>query len=110
MTPLKGECHHFNFLGVGTVIAAKARSTSDYVEAKIALLYGDAFRLDASAAQRALQQLRLYRGDIDGDWGPLSREACRVFQRGWGLAGTAKLDGKTQRTLTYLTCDRRLQS
>lgn len=108
MTPLKGECHHFNFLGIGARISPKVRSTSGYLEAKIIALYGDALRLDAVEAQTTLRDLRMYGGDIDGIWGPLSREACRAFQRAWGLAASGKLDAATQRTLAYVGCQRRL--
>ncbi len=103
---MDSEAWHYNFLGVGTAISAKVRATAGYVEAKILGLYGDSFELDAESAQGALQTLRIYRGEIDGDWGPLSREACRVFQRGWGLTDTGKLDGRTQRTLAYVAADR----
>lgn len=108
MTPLKGECHHFNFLGIGAAISPKVRSTSGYLEARIVALYGESLRLGAEEAQAALRDLRMYGGDVDGLWGPLSREACRVFQRAWGLPVSGKLDAATQRTLAYVGCERSL--
>jgi hypothetical protein len=111
ITPLKGESHHFNFLGPGALIPV-VKSTSGLIEAKILLLYGIylAARLSNLEVQECLKKLRLYSGDLDGDLGPLSRQAVRVFQRGWGITETGKLDSKTQRTLVFVACEKRIES
>lgn len=102
------EAWHYNFLGAGAVIAPRFRSTSGYLEARIVELYGDQLRLDARGVQVALQRLGLYHGEIDGDVGPLTRAAIRVFRRGWGLGASEALDARFQRTLAYVACERRV--
>jgi hypothetical protein len=108
ITPLKGESHHFNFLGSDFVLPRGASSTAGAIEARIVELYGAAFVLDEKAQQVALSFLRLYHGTIDGELGPLSKEALRAFQRTWRLPETSKADAKTQRTLAYVAAERRV--
>ncbi|MBX2853943.1 MAG: peptidoglycan-binding protein [Rhodobacteraceae bacterium] len=43
---------------------------------------------DLRAAQRELRRLKLYSGDVDGDWGGGSRNALMAFQRQAGLSPT----------------------
>lgn len=99
---------HYNFLGIGTVISPRFRTTSGYIEARIVEIYGESFTLTATEAQECLKELRLYHGDIDGIFGKISRAALLMFQRSVNLPQTGKLDAKTQRTLAYATCDRQL--
>lgn len=108
ITPLKGESHHYNFLGIGTVIAPRFTTTSGYLEAAIQKMYGEDLVLDARDAQAALKRLKLYSGEVDGLFGRLSKEALRAFQRTWRLPDTGLLDKKTQRTLAYVACERRV--
>lgn len=103
ITPLKGESHHYNYLGRDFVLPPGAKSTAPSIEARIVALYGNDFLLCAKDLQWALRTLRLYAGEIDGDAGPLTREAVRAFQRTWNLPDTGKADAKTQRTLAYIT-------
>lgn len=108
------EAWHYNFLGVGRTIIIKPsprvtlKTTSGYIEARIQKLYGDQLQISDEDAQRCLKKLGLYSGEIDGQLGPISKEAIRIFQRGWGLPETGKLDGKTPRTLAYVGADRRV--
>lgn len=87
------ESWHFTFSATGPGSAE--------VEAVISGLYN--FALSNREAQIALGKLSLYRGEFDGYIGPLSREALRVFQRGWLLQETGKLDERTMRTLATVS-------
>lgn len=50
---------------------------------------------DIRDAQQRLQALGLYRGSVDGMWGPETQVATERFQRNRGLARTAILDRNT---------------
>lgn len=100
------EAWHYNHLGASMEISPKVKSTAGYIENRILTLYGDELQLSDTDSQRCLKKLRLYSGDIDGQIGPISKESIRVFQRGWGLPESGKLDAKTQRTLAYVAADR----
>lgn len=102
------ECWHYNWLGVGMPIDPKHHSTAMYIEGHILALYGNRFVLDATGVQDALSKCGMYHGAIDGEFGPISREAVRVFQRAWGLKADAVPGPATQRTLAYVACDRQL--
>lgn len=50
-------------------------------------------------AQEALQSQGLYRGQVDGKWGPRTRQAVAQFQKQKGLKQTAQLDQQTMNDL-----------
>ncbi len=100
------ESWHMNNLGVGA--KPQGERTSDEIEARIQALYGASLKLKPREAQSALKRLRFYSGAVDGDIGPLSREAIRAFQRAWGVHENGMLDVKTQRTLAYVSADKDL--
>ncbi|HEY3918999.1 MAG TPA: peptidoglycan-binding domain-containing protein [Stellaceae bacterium] len=50
-------------------------------------------------AQEALQTQGLYRGQVDGKWGPQTRQAVAQFQKQKGLKQTAQLDQQTMNDL-----------
>lgn len=52
--------------------------------------------------QRALADLKMYRGAIDGLLGPLSKVAIQTFQRAYGLPATGKVDRRTEVTLDFV--------
>lgn len=61
---------------------------------------GHATRAKASSssikeAQEALQSQGLYKGQVDGKWGPETRHAVAQFQKEKGLKQTAQLDQQT---------------
>lgn len=97
------EAWHNNHIRIGEVVSRKVKSTAGYIEQKIVAMYGPQLAPDDAEAQRMLKMLGLYDGPIDGDIGPLSREATRVFQRAWELGETGKLDPRTRRTLAFVT-------
>jgi hypothetical protein len=108
---LKFESWHYNFLGPGTIISPKVRTTMGYIEARIQQYYGPqlvANMTDDRLAQRQLQRLHLYSGDLDGSFGPLSREAMRAFQRTWNLPQTGRISAKAGRTLAYVASERKI--
>lgn len=103
------EAWHFNFLGEDAAIPGGLRVTSGLIEARIVELHGGSLRPDDRACQEMLAKLRLYAGEIDGDIGPLSREAIHAFQRAWRLRETEGLDARTRRTLAYVTAVREVR-
>jgi peptidoglycan hydrolase-like protein with peptidoglycan-binding domain len=56
-------------------------------------------RAEAREVQLRLRDRRLYRGDLDGIWGPLSRQALLDFQRGNGLPADGQIDARTAAAL-----------
>ena len=83
ITDLKGESHHYNALvdEYATVLAS-ASSTAASIEVRILALYSHAWRtVDPTVAQAQLARLGLYRGDLDGKIGPISKQAIRVCSR-----------------------------
>lgn len=104
------EDWHYNFLGLegGGYLRDSDRRTSWALERMLKAKFGRYWRLGKKNMQRALAKLGLYGGAIDGKIGPLSRQAVKAFQRTWKL----KVDGipgtKTQRTLAYVTADKRV--
>jgi hypothetical protein len=102
--PIANEAWHYNFLPGHTW----GKSSPAALEARIVELYGAQFVLDEKAQQVALATLHLYHGAIDGELGPLSKEAIRAFQRTWGLPETGKADARTQRTLAFVASERQV--
>lgn len=51
-------------------------------------------------AQQALQQAGLYKGKVDGKFGPQTKAAVKEFQKANGLKPTAHLDSATMKKLT----------
>lgn len=100
---LKSEAWHYNFLRVGTVVGAKFKATSGWVEARIVELYGPQLAPNDRMCQEMLRSARLYSGEIDGVLGRLSQESTRVFQRAWNLKPSGVLDKRTRRTLAFVT-------
>ncbi len=101
---------HYNYFGreFSQYVLPKDRRTSAGLERMITARHGKWWhRMAFKDAQRALARLGLYDGDIDGKFGPLSKEALRVFQRAWLIPtphGT--LNTMSKRTLAYVTADR----
>jgi hypothetical protein len=114
ITSLKGESHHWNYFGPElemfqseeTTISPKVKTTSGYLERLIQERYGPELKLTPTQAQAALKKLKLYAGDLDGKFGPLSKTALRVFKQGWGLGDSDALDAKTQRTLAFVAAEK----
>jgi len=53
------------------------------------------YSADVHNAQKRLQRLGFYNGELDGLWGPETRASVERFQRQEGLLVTAQLDGRT---------------
>ncbi|HYL33837.1 MAG TPA: peptidoglycan-binding domain-containing protein [Stellaceae bacterium] len=51
-------------------------------------------------AQEALQAAGLYKGKVDGQFGPKTKAAGKAFQKENGLKPTARLDNATMKKLT----------
>jgi hypothetical protein len=109
------EDWHFNYFGFATaadrylVLAHEADPVTwaRPIEALIEDRYGPSFRLSISEAQKALAMLRLYIGEIDGVFGPHTREAVIQFQLAWSLP-LGPLDARTIRVLDLVTAERKI--
>lgn len=102
---------HYNYFGDEYTrwVKSKDSRTSAGLERMITGRHGAWWhKMSKTSAQRCLQRLGMYDGELDGQWGPLSKEAARVFQRAWlvGKKATGNLDTMTKRTLAYVTADR----
>lgn len=51
--------------------------------------------------QCLLYYLGYYVGNIDGDWGTLSKTATKAFQKDFGLAASGKCDAETEKALAH---------
>lgn len=106
----ESESWHFNFFGTESAkylaAAQGSRTTAAGLEQKIQDVYGSSFKLSPVETQAALQALKLYGGAIDGEFGPLAREALMAFQRTWSLPSHGELDADTQRLLVFVTSER----
>lgn len=100
---MASEAWHYNFLGFDAIV--QGRLSSDEIEARILALYGPALQPDDMECQRMLAKLRMYAGEIDGEIGPRSREAIRVFKRAWSLLPDDHIDTIFRRTLAYVSCE-----
>ncbi len=110
----KSEEWHYNYFGsdFSTYVRDSDTRTSAGLERMLVAEFGKWWtKMSNEDAQRALTRLGMYDGDIDGKFGPISREATRVFQRGWipGKPVTGRLNTMTKRTLAFVTADRVLQ-
>jgi peptidoglycan hydrolase-like protein with peptidoglycan-binding domain len=56
---------------------------------------GGASQDDIRQAQEALQDQGLYHGQVDGKWGPQTKQAVSQFQKKNGLKQSAQLDQQT---------------
>jgi hypothetical protein len=103
----QSESWHFNHFGdEAEKYLSKATPTSDWaapLEALIETTYGDQLALDLVGVQEALASLKMYRAEVDGIMGPLTEQAIGVFQRAWRCPETGIADGRTQRTLAFVT-------
>lgn len=105
------EDWHFNYLGpssdtyLSRVDVLTPETWAYAVEARIREFYGEEFTLSNREVQMALMKLRLYKGSVDGIFGPLTLEAAHAFQRAWKLH-VGEIDARTVRTLAYVACER----
>lgn len=81
------------------------RTWATPLEAKIVQVYGTSFTFDAKELQAQLSRLWLYRGEVDGKEGPLTREAVAAFQRAWGLADDGIAGPRTRRVLAVVASE-----
>jgi hypothetical protein len=106
--------HHYDFLALGEQLGLAPMSDPIRdLETLIVRVYGEALAPDPEESQRQLKKLRHYGGVVDGEIGPVTTEAIRIFQRAWQLDRDAQttlgtLDARTRRTLAFVCCQRRL--
>jgi peptidoglycan hydrolase-like protein with peptidoglycan-binding domain len=110
------EDWHYNHFGVGAEaapwLAACAQSvvTSAGVEAKMVSYYGKSFMPDTSELQVMLKKVKMYGGDIDGDFGPRSQQAVLAFERAWKLPMDGQPDARMMRTLATVASEQSIFS
>ena len=103
-----GEAWHFNWLGsyateaLAMTLEVNPRTWEAAAEFVIWRRYGAWLVLNTVDVQTALQHLHLYKGDLDGQFGPRSREALAAFQRAWQLPDTGLPDARSQRVLAVV--------
>jgi hypothetical protein len=108
------EDWHYNHFGLGAAaapwLAACANSvvTSAGVEAKMLSIYGASFKLDTLTLQTLLQKVKMYGGDLDGDFGPRSQQAVLAFERAWMLPMDGQPDAKMMRTLATVASEQQI--
>jgi hypothetical protein len=84
---MQSEAWHYNWLRLGlSGIARNERSTNPAGERQLQELYGSMMAPGPRDRQIALARVGLYRGDLDGELGPLSNAAGQAFSRGWMCA------------------------
>ena len=109
---IDNECWHYNYFGAdpGRYLNAANSygSTAPGLEMLIQERYGGMFTLTPLEIQTVLKSMRLYSGDLDGDLGPLSRQAVKAFQRAWHLPETGLAGADTQRLLAFIGSTREL--
>lgn len=105
------EDWHFNYLPYGLPAALvdvkRAGTWAAPVEARMLELYAPQMRLDAIEQQRALKQLKLYAGDLDGQMGPASQRAEAQFREKWGLPKAGEI-ARYQRTLAFVAATKKM--
>jgi hypothetical protein len=102
------EDWHMNYLGTGdfarqTLSSLVPGQWSKAAEAVIVANYGPALSLSHLDIQKCLARLKVYRGTLDGNIGPLSMEAIRTFCRGWRIS--VETGPRFQRTLAFVAAD-----
>lgn len=100
---LEREAWHYNFFGVGAKVAYVHGNCVGELGRTLVQRFGDDFEPNDRNAQRMLADLKLYRGEIDGEVGPLTRQAILAFQRAWHLDATGAFDLRTLRTLAFVS-------
>ena len=63
-----------------------------------------ASKKEIQARQSLLYLLGYYVGDIDGDWGTLSKTACKSFQKAFGLTADGICGTQTLKALKHAVC------
>jgi hypothetical protein len=105
------EHWHINYLGqnggayLKLATLADRTTWDDPVEARIVERYGASFLYDTAELQSKLAKLWLYRGELDGEPGPLTREAVGAFQRAWGLPDDGLAGVRTKRVLAVVSAE-----
>jgi peptidoglycan hydrolase-like protein with peptidoglycan-binding domain len=95
------EDWHFNLLGMGATPPTGAAGPQRW----IVNTYGKELTGDERWAQQCLHSLKLYEGEIDGDFGNLSRAALLAFQRMYKIPEDCVLDELTCRSLAIATAE-----
>lgn len=99
------EDWHFNYLGdhAGEIVPRLVQGRWEQgAEGIIQVTYGPQFKLDPVGVQTCLQRLKLYRGELDGELGPLTRQAAGAFGRAWAVQATDFTNVRFQRTLAFV--------
>jgi hypothetical protein len=100
------ESWHFSHLK--PFADAKAHPGASGPQKWIAEVYGAQLDGDEAWTQTLLGKLGLYKGPVDGDFGPKSRAALRQFEQDWGLPVDGIPDAVSNRTLAAVTAEKRV--
>lgn len=106
------EAWHYNYLDdeVEYYLSFRTQSKRTWskpISTKIEDYYGHWWKkADTKTVQTALKSLKMYNGDIDGDYGDLLKEAVYVFQRAWDLDVDGAAGPQTKRTLMLVSAEK----
>jgi len=101
---LGAESWHFNYLNMGP----NPPPRSDGPIKWITNTYGSQMTGDEKWVQTCLQQLKLYDGDIDGQFGPKSQAALKQFELMYQLPPTGVIDQINCWSLAIATCTKNI--
>lgn len=96
------EDWHFNYLGMGSSPPIGSRGPQLWIEQT----YGNDLSGDDAWAQTMLAKLGYYKGEIDGDFGPLSRAALMSMEKAYDLVPDGILDSLAERTLAIASAEK----
>lgn len=100
---MESEAWHYNYIPSLLVTEFKSRGIvrpSAMVEEYIRALYSSSWaEYDTAKFQIALRTMGYYSGEIDGDYGPLTRQGLNAFQRAWMKRESATIDDSDRRLM-----------
>jgi hypothetical protein len=100
------ESWHFNaLLDEAPRLLAAHPAPGAAVEQLMRERFGVGWTLDARGTQERLRRVGLYRGELDGDIGPRSKQAVAAFCRAWLLPSYSWNDETLQRTLAFVSAE-----
>lgn len=106
------EAWHYNYFGSEAehYLSFRTKSKRTWatpVSTKIEDYYGHWWKnAGTKTIQTALKSLKMYNGDIDGDYGELLKEAVYIFQRAWDLSEDGVVGPMTGRTLMLVSAEK----
>ena len=100
------EAWHYNHLEPFYTRFFESSRSSSALEQKIMDAYGwHWLMMRPIDIQLGLQRVGLYKGELDGEIGPRSKESIAAFKRTWNLGNNSTMDISFKRTLAYVSSE-----